>query len=72
MFGEEGAEPILGLTVLQSLGFLIDAAPPPAAAFRARGGVGLAASMIGTGQNPNGDADTSASVKDMRYLETAM
>ena len=24
MFGEEGAEPILGLTVLQSLGFLID------------------------------------------------
>ena len=24
MFGEEGSEPILGLTVLQSLGFLID------------------------------------------------
>ena len=24
IFGEEGAEPILGLTVLQSLGFLID------------------------------------------------
>ncbi len=24
MFGEEGAEPILGLTVLESLGFLID------------------------------------------------